>query len=166
MQKCLEEVKMMIRDEDRNTVLLALYQQTNQEITRYRDYEWKMVVWTIVLMAGVVTAVRTMTTVPSSHKISIQILLCLFTGVAAIYGIWHIRFIHIQLIWNRILRRKIERVLEFYEEGAYLQQDSILPSSWANEEPKFWEAKTHLWSWFILVGCITLYTIYCIVYQF
>jgi len=47
---------MEIPDNQKISILITLYKQAFEEIRRYRDLEWKILLWTVILMGGIVTA--------------------------------------------------------------------------------------------------------------
>ena len=149
--------------EDRKvSALLSLYQHTHAEITRYRDYEWKTCSWVMLLLGGVAAFTRLSTPLPLCLIPCLQLPLAAFAVVAAIYGAWHIHFLHKQLTWNRCKRREIEDVLKFYDSNVY-KGDPVLPETWKDEKDvPYWSGKAHLATWWALIGLMTLYVLYSI----
>jgi len=147
------------------TPLIALYREIFAEIRRYRDMEWKIVLWTVVLMGGIATAVR-LTSIQQDHKPYIKTLLCIFTVGVAIYGGWHIHHIHKRLTWYRNLRRKCDRIFRFFDDKTY-SDEAILPKKWKfkDEDISYSEGLKHLISWWILIALTTIYALYTIVFM-
>lgn len=116
----------------RDDLLISLYSQTYGEITRYRDMEWKIWYWTVALMAGIVSLAR----LSGVELSAVRWFLSGVVIILGVYGIWHIRFVHIQLTWNRKMRRRLERMFKFYDEGVYADE-AILPKSWKEKDVSF-----------------------------
>jgi hypothetical protein len=139
--------------------ILALFNQAYDEIKRYRDMEWKMVYWTVGLLAAIVAASQT-TPTPPAHKQCVQTLFAIFTLVASGYGAWHIHFIHKNLRDNRNLRRKCEILLGLFDVES--EGDPLLPARFKEEVP-YSQGLPHLVSWWGLILLTMLYTVYCII---
>lgn len=90
--------------------MLALYNQTHSEITSYRDIEWKILGWILAILAGVITLVK-INVFLAQDKPILQTILSIITVVIAIYGIWHIHYVHDKLTQNRKLRQNIQNDL-------------------------------------------------------
>lgn len=142
--------------------LLELYRLTNDEIKRYRDYEWRILGYTVAILAAI-AALSRVATIDPGHEPYIKTLLFVFTAVSAIYGGWHIHFIHRELTWNRNLRRRLEGTLEFYDPGPY-DPKSLLPPSWKGQTISYWHGKGHLFCWWGLIGLMVIYAVYSIVF--
>jgi len=134
--------------------ILALYQKTANEINRYRDLEWKIAIWTLSLLVGIISLTR-FVLVTEDYKQIFQVLLGIFILVATLFSIWHIHFCHRNLTINRQVHRKCE--LE-------LQIDDFLPDKWKKEPKKikYTQGIIHLISWFILIIITSMLAIYCI----
>lgn len=147
------------------TPLIALYREVFAEIRRYRDMEWKILLWTVILMGGIVTATH-VAPVKEAHKPHVQTLLCVFTIVSAIYGGWHIHYVHKRLTWYRKLRRKCDRIFMFFDKDIY-GKEAILPEKWKykDEDISYKEGLTHLISWWILIALMAAYALYSIVFM-
>lgn len=143
------------------TPLVALYQQFFEETRRYRNMEWKILLWTIALMAGIVAVTRSVP-VQSAHKPYVQTLLWIFTIGAAAYGIWHIWFVHKQFIWNRNKLKMCEKIFKFFENNVY-NTNSILPRELEKAVPRS-HGLPHLISWFALIALTAIYAIYSIIF--
>jgi hypothetical protein len=153
--------QLELTDEHRVRVLTEVYSQTHAEIARYRDMEWKILSWSILLLAGVVAAARALQ-LPNDLRPVFKTLLCVFTIVAAAYGAWHIHFVHVQLTWNRNLRRKVESLLKLYSPGGYAETP-ILPAKWATEPVPYTSGIQHLVSWWLLIALVTGYALLSVV---
>lgn len=146
-------------------LLTSLYQQVYKEMRRYRDMEWKILLWTVILLAGVSTTTN-ITEIKDSHRPYVQTLLYIFIVTVAIYGIWHIISVHRRLTWYRNLRRECDRIFKFFETGIYdtHRNTTILPMSWKDEEVKFSDGRPHLICWFGLIILMALYAIYSVAF--
>lgn len=134
--------------------LIAIYQKTAGEITRYRDFEWKITIWALSLLVGIISFTK-LIPVPSNHKPIIQTLFVVFIVVAIPFSIWHILYCHHQLTKNRQVHRKCEKELQI---------DNFLPEEWKKEpeEIKYTKGLWHLASWIILILLATGFAIYSI----
>jgi hypothetical protein len=161
-----ERPTMEISQDEKIGILISFYQQVFEEMRRYRDIEWKILLWTVILMGGIVTATH-LAPVKDIHKPYVQTLLCIFTVVAAIYGAWHIHFAHKRLTWYRNIRRRCDRIFEFFEENAYDTQDCkpILPSGWRDENIPYTDGLPHLICWWGLIALMAIYAIYSIAFM-
>ena len=156
---------MELSENEKLTPLVAFYREVFAEIRRYRDMEWKILIWTVVLMGGIVTATR-IAPIKDSHKPYIQTLLCFFTIGSAIYGGWHIHYIHRRLTWYRKLRRKFDRIFKFFDKNVY-DKEPVLPEKWKHkdEDITYKEGLPHLISWWILIILTAAYSLYSIFFM-
>lgn len=152
---------MKLGDPEKVCALLHLYHEVFEEMRRYRDMEWKVVSWTVFLMAGIVAATRAVP-VQENHKPYIRTLLFVFTLAAAIYGAWHIYFIHKRLTWYRKLRRRCDRLLGFFNKSTYGQE--LLPKNWEYLDVRYSSGIGHLISWWGLIALTAMYALYSVVF--
>lgn len=154
-------VAIVLDDGNRWQALRELYSQTHREITRYRDMEWKVLNWTVLLLVGVIAVSKAL---PASGdlKLVLKVLIFLFTAVVAFYGSWHIHFIHRELTWNRNLRQKIEEIFEFHKLGVFASH-SILNQSWLHRVVPYSSGLPHLVSWWLLIWLVAFYALFTIV---
>ena len=149
-------------DSGRFEALLSLYTQTHGEITHYRDYEWKITVWGVLLL-GAISGLTRVAPFQPTHKGCMQTILCVVTVAITLYHVWHIHFVHKNLTWNRQLRRRLERVFRLYDPSVY-GNENILPAKWKTEKPRYWDYPQHLvsfWGLIILIAAYALYSIVC-----
>lgn len=157
----LQNARPVLHDSEKLTAILSLYHQIHDEIKRYRDLEWQIVAWAVSIITGVIAIAR-FTSVPIEHRIFVQCLLSLFVIVATLDGLWHLHWVHEKLTFNRNIRRKIERILRFYDEHVY-SKESVLPKHWKNEQVPYNKGLTpHLVSFWILILLTALYAMYSI----
>jgi len=141
-------------------VIQGLYAIVQQEITRYRDYEWKITSWTIAIIGGIVAATQAIA-FEDAHRGVVKTLLVVLTVVVAGYGIWHLCFVHSKLTENKMIRRELDGVLKFFEMNVYAEC-SLLPDRWNRQPIRFWQAKVHLLSWWGLIVVAAVYAMYAI----
>lgn len=139
--------------------LIQLFKQAHAETMRYRDMEWRILVWTVTLLAGVAFATR-ISGILTVHKEAVKTLLSLFVLVAAIYGGWHIHRVHSRLAWNRQLRLRCEIALDLFSVPA--NGKPLLDKSDLEQKAGYWSGKGHLVSWWALIGLIALFALYAI----
>lgn len=154
---------MEISVEEKPNAIIALYNHTHDEITRYRDMEWKITAWIVGLIAAIV-AVTHLAPIQSGHKSLVQTILGISTLVAAGYGIGHILFAHKNLTWNRRLRRKLDKILKFFDKDFY-NNVTILPEHWKDKNVSYWQGLPLLLSWLLLIIASTIYAIYSIIFM-
>ena len=130
--------------------VLSLYHNTANEITRYRDMEWKISLWAFSFLIGLFSITRFIqqwdnyeSVKPGFQFLIIWILL---------FSIVHLYFCHRELTINRRVFRRCEQELNL---------DDILPSNW-NVKPEkigFRRGIFHLISWifFMLVIAIVIF---------
>jgi hypothetical protein len=109
--------------------LTELLKFCNAEITRYRDYEWKLVSLSIALSWGIFIFVF------EKSNDSTNVFLVVVASVLIILGCVllsaHILFVHGELTTNRCWRKNIESMLGFYE------APSPLPQAFKKSIPSF-----------------------------
>lgn len=154
---------MEIEENQRINMLIALHRQLFAETRRYRDMEWKILIWTIGFMGGIVAVTR-LAPVQPSHKPYVQTLLCVFTFLVASYGAWHIWFVNCKFIWNRNMIRKCERIFGFFDNGIY-DEESLLPREWKNKKFPRSHSLPHILSWFGLIIIVVIYTFYSVIFM-
>ena len=144
----------MADDTVNKSEIIALYQKTAQEITRYRDMEWKVTIWSLSLLAGIISLSK-LIPISADHRAIIQIIFVTFIFVAIPFSIWHIHHCHNNLTKNRRVHRKCEQELHL---------DSFLPSEWKKEPKKirYTQGLLHLISWVILIILTASFTIYSV----
>jgi hypothetical protein len=105
--------------------LKTLHAQFNAEITRYRDYEWKIVLWSLALTWGVfaISQTRFHGVVPPELEIpaTVTVIGAIILGTFLLST--HLLFVHGELTTNRNWREKTRRLLGVYKAG-------VFPSSW------------------------------------
>jgi hypothetical protein len=103
----------MLDDETRK-VLMARYGHVYAEITRYRDYEWKITQLTLVLIGAVIAAsLQYKDKMPSGslgHAVTAIVLFLVVGG--GVFGVLSLRWIHARLALNWKMRAEIEQELK------------------------------------------------------
>jgi hypothetical protein len=141
----------MIKDDDQEySPLIALYDHIHDEILRYRDMEWKICYWTILLQAGIIAAYKYISEI-IQFKFTICYIFNSFILFISWYGAWHIYFAHDNLTKNRNMLKKIEGLLKLSE---------ILPEKWREKKSHFWEATEHLMSWWICIFSVMIFELW------
>lgn len=142
-----------ISNEDFIKAMLALYQDVNSEITRYRDYEWKLPIWTAALLAAIVGVANQIDSLgfDFGKKYILKTVLASFSVAATAFACWYIYFLHSKLIENRKIRRLISNCFQFSDEGIYAEY-ALLPEKYKTEIPKFANGITHtIASWLFVI---------------
>ncbi len=132
--------------------IIALYHVTAEEVTRYRDYEWKIALWALLLIAAII---RLPELILLNHMLILQWLAFLFVTAVMISSVVLIRFCHKQFIKNsRVLRRCEGR----------LNLDDFKPPEWTGtpESIKFTHGIGLPVLLLILIGIFALYGYYSI----
>ena len=129
----------MTGESDDKSEILALYQKTANEITRYRDIEWKISLWAFSVSIGLIS-IASIGDISSIAKIWILI----FSILILIFSIGHLIFCHSRLTIQRKLLRNCELKLPKINE--------ILPEEWKKpaECISFEKGIWHLLSWISL----------------
>ena len=83
----------ILLDPNKLKVVLACYRINHEEITRYRDYEWRVTIGIVALMAGIAGMAR-ITPFPGTIGIVLRSFLTFLTIGAAGYGAWHLYYVH------------------------------------------------------------------------
>ena len=111
---------------DKTAVLKMLHDQFNQEITRYRDYEWKIVLWSLALSWGVFLASSLyIHPIPDPDlRLLSDLLLIGSVILGTLLLATHLLFIHGELTTNRNWREKTRRLLGVY------RQPTPFPFAW------------------------------------
>jgi hypothetical protein len=110
--------------------LLALYEATWAEITRLRDYEWKIAYYFVGISAGLITLLANDSIRPLLNGYGyLRIALTIIQAVAAVFAVFYLEMTHRYLSQQRNIRRQIEETLGFYEPGK-LGTSALLPSEW------------------------------------
>lgn len=111
-------IPTVVSDPVKQESLRLLYGQFNNEITRYRDYEWKIVLWGLGLSWGIFIASKLYVNFWFLDVVMIAIILLgtLLLGT-------HLLFVHGELTTNRNWRENTRRLLGIYlEEGPFLPE--------------------------------------------
>jgi hypothetical protein len=111
--------------------LLALYHETWAEITRLRDYEWRITYYFVSLSGGIMALVVS----GGVDRIISYPLRWAFTVIqiaAASLGLLYIRVTHGYLTEQRNIRRRIEETLGLYDAGKF-GPESPLPAEWKGQ---------------------------------
>ena len=108
--------------------LIALYHETCGEITRLRDYEWRIAYYFTSLSVGLIALLLTQT-FQSLLTTSTRCLLTGFQIAAAGFTIYHLGTTHVYLTLQRNVRRSIEELFAFCDPGVFLEK-AILPEKW------------------------------------
>ncbi len=145
---------------DKLKVVLAINDITHKEITRYRDYEWRITLWTVTLMAGIVAAVRS-TNLSGPNQSGIQVLLTFFLLVVLCLGIGHVCFVHSRLVTNWKIRRNLDDQLGLFQKDAYFA-GTVLPSEWERRSIKWTRGLPHLLTFWVIMLASATYAFYTV----
>jgi len=107
-----------VTDRENLENLRILYNQVNQEITRYRDYEWKIVIWSIALSWAVFVFSRlyVQETFLGDIRFWIDLGVIVIIMLSTFLLSAHLIFVHGELTTNRNWRERIRQMLGIYEE--------------------------------------------------
>ena len=136
--------------------LRMLLEYVNGEITRYRDYEWKLISWSITFSWAIFVfsnfeGRERLFTGSLSFFADFMAMLMILVGNILLSA--HILFVHGELTTNRNWRRQIERVLGFYDEPY------PFPSIWKDSFVKFRQGRDTFVIPFILFILITAFSL-------
>jgi len=110
------------------TALMALYDKTWSEITRLRDYEWKIAYYFVYITSGLIALVAT-STIQMILTDTLRWILTIAQIVAMFFAIYYLDVTHGHLTQQRNFRRGIEEYLRFYDDGVY-GAHPVLPREW------------------------------------
>jgi hypothetical protein len=145
---------MELTNTEKVNSIISLSNHVYDETKRYREHVWKMLIWTIGLIVGVITAANSQ---PDLFKPNIiKWLASIFVVVVAFCGIYNIHFDYNQFVWNRNILRECERRLLFYDKGIY-GDTTILPEEWKTNEYKFKHCLQHYIQWIFAIVVIAIY---------
>jgi len=149
---------MELGDSEKVSSVISLSNHAYDETKRYRDHVWKLLVWTIGLLVGVLAAART---TPGLATCPGKVLSSIFIFIVAVCGVWDIYFDYKQFVWNRNVLRRCERSLQFYDRGAYAE-GTILPEAWKSEDYHFKQCLPHFLQWIFVIVVAAAYSIYAL----
>jgi len=124
-------------DQERLPALLTLLQTTHAEISRYRDYEWKVTAWCLVMIIATISVpgIGHGGRISPECRTCWRILLGAFTVATAVWAVVYVGVLHSRLTSNKVRRRKMEVMLEFYEQNAYATETLEAPWDSAIVQP-------------------------------
>jgi high-affinity Fe2+/Pb2+ permease len=152
---------MATSNDKTHQTVIAMFNQSYEEITYYRTLEWKIVSSTIAVLVGVAFLASAKKEVPSAQKAFVQVVLVLFTAGVAAYGCWHIHKVHWRLTWNRNLRIRCEKSLGLFDDPGSKASERLLEKA-KSEEATYWLGFEHLVCWWILIVLTAIYALYSI----
>lgn len=140
--------------------IISLADRAHAETMRYREHVWKVVAWTVALLAATLTAAQAskMTqAMPYWKEICAS-----FAVFVTVCGIRDVFFDYYQFVVNRNWQRRCERLLKFFEKDAYLTSESLLPKGWGEEDYRLRDCIAHLIQWWIVIYAVAVYSIFSI----
>lgn len=108
--------------------LLALYHETWSEISRLREYEWKIGYYFLSIALGLIILVFN-DAFQGILSTWLQIVITFVQVVTAFFAIYYLEQTHSFLTQQRNFRRRIEEILGYFDKNTY-DVESILPSDW------------------------------------
>ena len=138
-------------EESMGDTLRWLLREINIEITRYRDYEWKIIVWSVAISWGLfLFSTKTQELFKDSPLyLPVDVFTSLLIVIGTVLLSAHLLFVHGELTTNRNWRRQIERRLGLYE------SPSILPARWRTSLPGYSQGRDTFIIPFVLFMIIT-----------
>lgn len=119
------------------SALLALYERTWEEISRLREYEWKIAYGSVTLTAGFVAAIN-VENIRQNLTPVVRIFLTVGLSISAVLAVYYLVVTHRYLTEQRNIRRSLETVLGLFEPlGTEAVQ--VLPIKWKGQKvsPRF-----------------------------
>jgi hypothetical protein len=120
-------------DEARLRVLVALYNNTRIEITRYRDYEWKITAYAVTILGALLTLSvnsRFLILWGDFARALFFVLVCVFTG-AGITLVW---YFHRKFANHRATRAELDELFGFFNTGTFSEGDAAILRKPDNQE--------------------------------
>ena len=154
-----EETKMASNqstDPDDWRAVHELYKQVYGEIVRYRDMEWKVAIWTLALLSATTAVKFPGAAMPQCINWMAKAAVIIFIACVAIYGAWHLHFIHMELTGQRNTRRQIERSLGLSDPTR--NGGAQIPEKWSTGTVSYSQGLAHLSSWWLVIAVVAIYT--------
>ncbi len=151
---------MQLTQTEKVQSVISMSNHAYEETKRYRDHVWKILIWSLGLLVGFITAVSSNR--ETAATCSGKWIGSIFVLIVAGFGIFNIFFNYRQFVWNRNLVRQCERFLQFYKVNMY-PEITLLKKSWATEDYKFMYCLIHFFQWVILISAVAAYSIYMII---
>ncbi len=115
LEEEIKRIRQALSAESREA-LLSRYEQVYAEITRYRDYEWRIteldLIFTIALTAGNLASGNTVAKLAPVGRDIVKTFLLLLVTFSTIFALVRLGWIHHALARNRMQRSEIEAVLD------------------------------------------------------
>ena len=134
-----------------------LYKQVYGEVVRYRDMEWKVSLWTLALLSATTAIKYPSAALPQCFNWMAKVAVIAFIVCVAIYGSWHLHFIHRELTGQRNSRRTLERSLGL-SDATRNGGVALIPEKWSKGTVPYSKGLPHLLSWWFLIAIVAIYT--------
>jgi membrane protein YdbS with pleckstrin-like domain len=111
-----------MNDSDKVSVLLSLLGRFHGEQARYRNYEWTIAAFAAAMTVGVLSQAQ-----KCQVDDTLKWFLTVFVCAMPLFLSYHLIRIHSTFIKNRNLAQEIERHLELFTSGEYIEKQTVLP---------------------------------------
>lgn len=120
-----------------SAILLELYRRTREEITRYRDYEWKITAYVGALLVWIVTMSLNGKVVNSDTGKLERIIWSYISLIICVFGVFSLVYVHLRLNRNRNMQSKLEFVLGLHKPDNLISDSTAIPSGWDKEDFRY-----------------------------
>ncbi len=141
-------------------LLANLYNNVYEAIRNYKSLQWQVVILVVGMFAGIIGLAQS-STLSMMTKPFLQWLFSIFCVWVAVASTWFIHHTTNRLVKQRRLRRRIEDIFGFFNEGIY-GQGSVLNSDWKVKPVSYWQDLGYLLSWWITIWVCTIFTLFVI----
>ncbi len=140
-------------------MVLALYNNVYQHIRDYKATQWRVLAMIVAVLAGIVAASKIGFT-SENVEVAVRTLLSVVAVTIGVYGCWHLLDLQRGLTWQRQVRRKIERMWQFHDEGVYCE-GTLLPLK-QDDSVSLLRDLPRLISWWGMIGLAATYALVAI----
>lgn len=142
-------------DERRVRALTALYSETRNEITRYRDYEWRITAYALTFFAGCMV-LGLNDEFSKLWSILVKGVFITLLAMAAIVALGFLGYSHTKYLEHRRRRQVLDGILGFSSKGLFEDGVVLVPS----QTIKFWSGGAcYPIAFCLLIGSVGFLTI-------
>ena len=142
-------------DEMRVRILTALYSETRNEITRYRDYKWRITAYVLTFFAGCIALELNNEFSKLWSSLIKGVFITLLTMAGAV-ALGFLGYSHSKYLEHRARRKVLDAILDFTSEGQFKEGVTLVPI----QTIRFWSGG----AWYpiafgLLIGSVGFLTI-------
>ncbi|MCI0556349.1 MAG: hypothetical protein L0287_35860 [Anaerolineae bacterium] len=138
--------------------LYALYHETWEEITRLRQFEWRIGYYFLTISIGLIALL-----LDASFQLLLdhylRFVITVVQIISGLFAVYYLIVTHGYLTEQRNIRRNIERVCGFYDKNIY-RPESVLPETWNDPVTKAFQFRNLVVPIASVVILVQLFSIY------